>query len=230
MSLINKPTEEEIIRNSIPNRLYNHEFEKGRYFSVVHQDNDGFQIRLASRTMLKVLYIKEKDDIVSFEIIKVVDGKEKQNVNLTKFNFAQLRAFLSFISEIDLKGISQKRLNLSADDNNLDTDTIKTIKTLLSKEGGAEIIETLINEGVISSKDIVNTSFRKRGLQIFKDLLNRKDYWKIYSEENGLTTKSEEKTWQYFFKRMNGFWDMVQIIDTKKSYREKQVFLMSNFS
>lgn len=195
-----KPTEEEVIRNSIPNRLYQHDFGKGRYFSVVHQDSNGFEIQLASRTMMKVLYIKEKDDIVSFEITKLINGLEKQKVSLNNFNFAQLKAFLSFISEIDLKGITEKRLKL-VDDDELDTDTIKTVKTLLSKKGGAELIETLINEGIISSKDIVNTSFRKRGLQIFKDLLNKESYWKIYAEENELKNNSEEKTWQYFFKK-----------------------------
>jgi DNA-binding winged helix-turn-helix (wHTH) protein len=55
------------------------------------------------------------------------------------------------------------------DDQELDTDSIRSVKTLLSKEGGAELVETLINEGFISSKDIVNTSFRKRGVQIFKE-------------------------------------------------------------
>ncbi|MBL0078426.1 MAG: hypothetical protein IPP53_04705 [Bacteroidetes bacterium] len=44
------------------------------------------------------------------------------------------------------------------------------------------MVETLINEGIISSKDIVNTAFRKRGLQIFSDLKNNSEYWKTYAE------------------------------------------------
>lgn len=150
--------------------------------------------------MLKAVYIKEQDDIEGIEIIKLVSDKETQKVSLSKFNFAQLKAFLSFISEIDLKGITEKRLKIS-DDQELDSNTIRSLKTLLSKTGGAEIIEALINDGVISSKDIVNTSFRKRGLQIFTDFKNNPDYWKKYAEENGLNQFSEEKVWQYFLEK-----------------------------
>lgn len=96
------PSEEEVIRNSKPNRLYWHEFEKGRFFQVVHQDEEGMQITLAPRTMLKAVYIKEKDDIEGIEFIKLISGKEKQKISLNKFNLAQIKAFLSLISEIDL--------------------------------------------------------------------------------------------------------------------------------
>lgn len=194
------PTEEDIIMGSFPNRLYSHEFEKGRFFQIVHEDVDGFEIKLAPRTMLKAIYIRDKDDIEGIEIIKVVSGQDTQCVKLSKFNFAQLRAFLSFINEIDLKGITENRLKI-LDDQELDSDTIKSVKTLLSKNGGAEIVETLINEGIITSKDIVNTAFRKRGLQIFKRLISENDYWKVYATENGLSTHSEEKTFQYFFEK-----------------------------
>lgn len=186
MSRINpfKPSEEEIIRTSIPNRLYSHEFEAGRFFQVVHEDENGATIRFAPRTMLKVIYIKDQEDIEGFEIIKLVNETEKERVKLSKFNFAQLKEFLRFISEIDLKGITARRLKI-LDDQELDADSIRSVKTLLSKEGGADLVETLINEGIISSKDIVNTSFRKRGLQIFKNLKDNSEYWKTYADENG---------------------------------------------
>jgi hypothetical protein len=63
-------------------------------------------------------------------------------MKLSKFNFAQLKAFF-FISEIDLKGITERRLKI-LDDQELDSDSIRSVKTLLSKEGGAELVETLI--------------------------------------------------------------------------------------
>jgi hypothetical protein len=202
MSLSNQniTSEEEIISNYKPNRLYWHEFDAGRFFQVVHEDEKGTVLKFASRTMLKIVYIKDQDDIEGFEIIKVVHNKETERIKLSKFNFAQLKAFLSFISEIDLKGITEKRLKI-LDDQELDTDSIRSVKTLLSKKGGAELVETLINEGIISSKDIVNTAFRKRGLQIFSDLKNNSEYWKIYAGANGLKIHSEEKVWQYFFEK-----------------------------
>lgn len=195
-----KPSEEEIIRTSKPNRLYSHEFESGRFFQVVHEDDDSATIRFAPRTMLKIIYIKDQDDIEGFEIIKLVNETEKERVKLSKFNFAQLKEFLRFISEIDLKGITARRLKI-LDDQELDPESIRSVKTLLSKEGGAELVETLINEGIISSKDIVNTSFRIRGVQLFKSLKNIPDYWKTYAAENVLKIHSEEKVWQFFFEK-----------------------------
>jgi hypothetical protein len=195
-----KPLEEEIIKTSKTNRLYSHEFEAGRFFQVVHEDENGATIRFAPRTMLKIIYIKDQDDIEGFEIIKLVNESEKERVKLSKFNFAQLKEFLRFISEIDLKGITSRRLKI-LDDQELDSDSIRSVKTLLSKEGGAELVETLINEGFVSSKDIVNTSFRKRGVQIFKSLKDNPNYWKTYADENGLKKHSEEKVWQYFFEK-----------------------------
>jgi hypothetical protein len=194
-----KPSEEEIIRTSKPNRLYWHEFEKNRFFQVVHQDENGFEIKFAPKTMLKVKYLIDKEDIEGFEIIKV-SSVNTQKVSLSRFNFAQLREFLRFISEIDLKGITAKRMKI-LDDQELDSDSIRSVKTLLSKEGGAELVETLINEGIISSKDIVNTAFRKRGLQYFENLKDAPNYWKKYAAENNISSHSEEKVWQYFFEK-----------------------------
>ena len=65
----------------------------------------------------------------------------------------------------------------------------------------AEIIEKLINEGAITSKDIVNTSFRKKELGVFKMLIDESDYWKTYASENGIKDKKEEKVWQFFLEK-----------------------------
>ncbi len=191
-------TEKEIISNYKPNYLYWHDFKDGRFFQVVHDDEKYTIIKFASKTMLKIVYINDRNDIEGYAIIKTAHDKDTQRVKLSKFNFVQLKAFLSFISEINLKDITENRLRI-LDDQGLDQDTIRSVKTLLSKNGGAELVETLIHEGIISSKDIVNTAFRKKGLQIFKDLKDDLEYWKIYAEQNQLNLNSEEKVWQYFF-------------------------------
>lgn len=194
------PTEEEVIMGSKPNYLYCHDFGKGRFFQVVHEDTEGFIIKLATRTMIKATYIKENEDIEGIEIIKLIDGGEKQKIILSKFNFSQLKHFLSFISETNLKEITERRLKLY-EDQELNSETIELVKKLMSKEGGEELIETLINEGVISSKDIVNTSFRKNGVTIFKKLIEQDKYWEEYAKENNLSLHSEEKIWQFFFEK-----------------------------
>jgi hypothetical protein len=193
--------EQEIISNHKPNHLYSHDFGAGRFFQVVHEDKNSSQIKFAPKTMLKIVYLKEQDDIEGLEIIKLINEKETERVKLSKFNLAQLKVFLSFINEIDLKGINEKRLKIFNDGDELDQDSTKKIKTLLAKEGGQEIIESLIQEGIITSHDIVNTGFRKRGLEIFRNLLDDSEFWKKYAKDLDLNSSSEEKVWQYFFEK-----------------------------
>ena len=195
-----KATEEEIIGNHIPGYLYSHDFGKGRYFQVVHNDENGFEIMVASKTMLKAVYIKDHDDIEGLEIIKIIRDQPTQRISLSKFNLNQMKAFLAFLQEIDLKGITERRLKLS-DEHDLDSQTVLTIKTLLAKEGGAEVVELLVKEGIITSKDVVNTAFRKRELSIFETLLTKPEYWMAYADQNSISDKKEEKVWQYFFSK-----------------------------
>lgn len=193
-------SEEEIILNSKAHMLYSHDFEKGRFFQVVYDEPTGFEVKLAAKTMLKVVYLKEKDDIEGFEIIKVVSGQPKQSLTLSKFNLQQVHAFLTFISKLDLKAISERRLRL-ADDDELDPQTIKRVKTILSKEGGDRIIKALIDEGILTHTDLVNTAYRKHQLDIFHQMLQSPDYWEVYAEENRLNDRKEEKIWQQFFSK-----------------------------
>ncbi|MFS4445443.1 Shedu anti-phage system protein SduA domain-containing protein [Maribacter sp. 2307UL18-2] len=149
--------------------------------------------------MLKAVYIKEKNDIEGIEIIKLIGNIEKQRVKFSKFNLAQLRAFLSFLDQTDLAAISEKRIKIA--DTELTTENIKLIKTLLAKEGGQAVVESVIEEGIITSRDIVNLAFRKRGLGYFKKLLEKPQYWKEYRQLINMPNAKEESTWQAFFER-----------------------------
>lgn len=195
-----EPTEREVIENSKTNRLYSNDFGEGKFFQVVHEDEYSSTIKFAPRTMLKIVYLNEKDDISGFEIVKLISNNETQRVKLNNVNFQQMKDFLSFISEIDLGDVTERRLKIINEEEISDS-TIQSVKTLLSQEGGEKVIETLIDEGIISSKDIVNTSFRKKGVRIFESLLKKNDYWKEYAAENDVSTHSEEKVWQYFFEK-----------------------------
>ncbi len=213
-----KPTEDEIIHNSKTNVLYTTDFKDGKYFQVVFKDETGFGVQIAPRTMFKVLYIKNKDDLTSFEIIKCTkksdkaEFEDKQKVTLSKFNFSQLVAFLKFISELDLKGITEGKILLANEElGELDDETKKKIKTLLSKEDGADLIQELLNNGNITSKDVVNTGYRKEQLEIFRKLLEenyldeyKKSEAQKYINEKNPPIKTEsknEKVWQYFFEQ-----------------------------
>ena len=103
-------TEDDVIQNSKLEHLYNHDFGSGRFFQVVFEDEKEVHIKLASRTLLKVVYLTEKDDLEGLEIIKMVSNSEKQRLKLSKFNLQQLKSFLSFI-EIKISSLINKSFN-----------------------------------------------------------------------------------------------------------------------
>ena len=126
-------SEEDIIINSKTENLYSHDFGRGKYFQVIYQDSNGFEVKIAPRTMFKVVYIKNKDNINSFEIIKLTKKseagvfEEKQRLNLSGFEMAQMSAFSKFISSIDLKSISERKIKLSTSE----TDKLESIVCLV---------------------------------------------------------------------------------------------------
>ena len=148
-------TDEDMILNSKLEHLYNHEFGDGRFFQVVFSDEDETHIKLAARTCLKVVYLKEKDDIEGFEIIKLVSDKEKERVKLSKFNLEQLTCFLEFIKELDFKDVTKRRISLADDELSvLDSETKAKIATLLSGDDGSDVVYELLDKGLITNQDL----------------------------------------------------------------------------
>ena len=193
-------SEEDVIFNSKLEHLYNHEFGDGRFFQAVFSNENETHIKLASRTLLKVVYIKEKDDIEGLEIIKAVSGNDKERVKFSKFNLQQLRCFLDFINSIDLKGVSNRRISLADGELDiLDDETKKKIITLLSGGDGGEIVRELLRKGLITNQDLVNTGYRKQQLEIFSRLLY-KNYLPDYKILIEKPNTKDETAWQYFFK------------------------------
>ncbi|EKT3956474.1 DUF4263 domain-containing protein [Flavobacterium psychrophilum] len=206
-------------------QLYNHpidstNLEKGRFFKVLfNAEESAVNIQLSTQIYMQIVFLPNKDNIESLEIIKLKNGKREERVLFSKFNFQQLELFLQFIKDIDLSTISDRRLKLA--DNSLDIlDDVskKKIATLLSGEEGAKTIQSLLDNGTITSEDIVNTGYRKAQLKIFDRLLKEEHYLQEYKiEESNITnlisefeTKIQktidEKTkdeiaWQYFFNK-----------------------------
>jgi len=192
-------TEEDVISNSRLEHLYNHEFEKGRFFQFVFEDENEVHVKLAPRTLMKVTYIKDHDDIEGLSITKVVSGEDKQNLKFSKFNLQQLQTFLQFINDIDLKGVSERRIQLADDSLDIiDEETKKKILTLLSGSNGSELVEEILDNGVLTDRDIVNTGYRKVQLELFRKLLYE-DYIETYKESIGRANTKDETAWQHFF-------------------------------
>lgn len=194
-------TEDDVINNSRLENLYSHDFGKGRFFQVVFQNEQEAWFKLAPKTMMKVIYLPDNDDIEGIEIVKSVSGEDKQRLSFSKFNFQQLKSFLQFINSLDLKSISDRRIILA--DNSLDVldaDTKKKIATFLSGSDGPEIVKELLDEGLITGQDIVNTGYRKQQLIIFRKLLYE-NYLEDYKTEIGKPNTKNETAWQHFLNK-----------------------------
>jgi hypothetical protein len=195
-----KATEDDVIQNSKLEHLYNHDFGSGRFFQVVFAEDNETHVKLAPRTLMKVVYIREKDDIEGIEIIKEVSGTEKQRIKFSKFDFQQLKSFLSFINSIDLATINDRRIVLA--DNSfdiLDDETKKKIGTLLSGSDGGSLVKDLLDDGLITNQDLVNTGYRKKQLGIFRRLLTEKEFLQEYKDEIGKNNTKDETAWQHYF-------------------------------
>lgn len=196
-------TENDVISNSKLEHLYNHDFGRGRFFQVVFSNDTETHIKLAPRTLMKVVYYRDKDDIDSIEIVKQVSEIDKERIKFSKFNFQQLKCFLHFINSIDLKGVSDRRIVLS--DNSLDIldeETKRKISTLLLGTEGIDIVKKLLNEGLITTQDLVNTGYRKIQLEIFRNLLDE-NYMQEYKVINCNANTKDEVAWQHFFNKNN---------------------------
>jgi hypothetical protein len=198
----NDELENDIINNSWTNYLYNHEFEDGRFFQTVHEeeaDQNGVTFKLASKTLLKVVFLKDKADIEGFEIIKITHGTEKQRIKLSKFNIAQIKVFLSFLCQFDLSAIAEKKLKLHEENDYSKDDVLTKFRDLIGAALSASCFEQYLNDGLFIAKDLVNTGYRKLQLSRFLSLLEESGFWKQYCEEVKIRNDSEEKAWQHFF-------------------------------
>lgn len=216
--MLRNKSRSEIIDNFKLEQLYSHEIEKGRFFKVVFADDDIAEVQLSSKTFMQIKFLPSRNDIEGIDIIKIVGGEERQKISFSKFNLAQLELFLNFINDLDLSTISDRRLKLAENSLDiLDADTKKKISTLLQGDEGAELIQQLLDNEIVTSQDIVNTGYRKNQLKIFYNLLNEEGYLEKYKKEefeiskmlsdgekNGMVINEntkEEITWQYFFNK-----------------------------
>jgi hypothetical protein len=213
-------TKAEIIDNYKLEQLYNHSIENGRFFKVVFANDDELNIQLSTKTYMQIKFLPSRNDIEGLDIIKIVGGKETQKISFSKFNFAQLELFLNFINDLDLSTISERRLKLEENSLDiLDEETKKKISTLLQGNEGAELIQDLLDNEIVTSQDIINTGYRKSQLKIFQKLLEDEHYIKLYKKEeeeiiskmiSDFDTKHKatinentknEIAWQHFFNK-----------------------------
>ena len=215
MQLDPEKSEEEIVDNYRTDTLYTHKFKNdvGKYFTIVSRDEnnipDAVEVEhpypIRNKIKTTFTFIKENNKItqVSFKRFKYYKkegyvAQDEQIVFSFSF-FKQIIDYLKFLSELNLADINERRITLAEDDLPADDETKKKIKTFLLRKDGQQIIEEVLNSGIITSTDIVNIGYRKQQLEIFKKLLEE-DYLLEYKKEIIKNTQiKDELAWQYFF-------------------------------
>lgn len=221
-----EPDEAQIVGNSRPDHLYTHEWSNGagKHLNVVIDEVSGqpqaIDINLdpnaRNRIKVTITFVREHNDIRKIEIKKFKHYKRKgwqpapddetgfghQHVTLRPLTFEKLLAFLRFVAELDIPGITQRRLALAVEGTQaLDQDTKRTLRTFLVRKGGPEVIAELLKTDLIGSQDIVNLGYRKKQLALFQELLSEPDALIAYQQQHALRTDQPESAWQHFFAR-----------------------------
>lgn len=194
---------------------------KGRYVELLTEDKQQYFVvsEKASATLYEtnggrqkiqatVLDAEGKVPVIYISRVNVKTGSVANNgehqICLYPEVAEKLYQFLGKVKSIDYtnpNGFKVSTESLKELNENPVCDSDSYFSALKKDPKCAEIIEKLVNEGAITSKDIVNTSFRKKELSIFKKLIDESDYWKTYATQNSISDTSEEKVWQYFFEK-----------------------------
>jgi hypothetical protein len=217
MQLDPEKSEEEIVDNYRTDTLYTHKFknEAGKYFTIVSRDENNVPdaveaehpYPLRNKIKTTFTFIKDNNKItqVSFKRFKYYKRKgyvaQDEQIVFSFSFFKQIIDYLKLLSELNLADINERRITLAEDDLPADDETKKKIKTFLLRKDGQQIIEELLNSGIITSTDIVNIGYRKKQLEIFDKLLNDPDYIAVYKTENNITDERLEILWQHFFSK-----------------------------
>lgn len=196
--------------------------EDCKYMQSV-SDTNPCEIKISPRIFLEVIYSKKNDDLERFDIVKIYRTKDKDKktkISFSKFNLEHLGKFFEFLKSENLIEITANKLDLSYDDLNKNRHPTKSeCEDFLQTKEGKKIVEEFIKNN-LTDKDIITIGYRKKQLEIFKNLLEQENYWQQYRdaesdifikktkeeqkklENAGLKinkTSKEEVTWQYFF-------------------------------
>ncbi len=76
------------------------------------------------------------------------------------------------------------------------------MRSLLKQPDGLALIDELLRNGSITSRDLVNIGYRKSQLVVFNSLLrDLENAYSAYRTEHGISDSRPEKIWQHFFEK-----------------------------
>lgn len=212
--------EEAAIGNMWTDTIYPHDFRNGagKYFNIITEDGNTtveYSPPYPSRNRIKlsVTFIRGNGEIKEVTLKKFQEFKtrgvarwEEQRwgpddpMSFTHFTFEKLLAFLKLLTELDLANLNERRIALREDGGHpLDAETRAKMSALAQHPDGANLLDQLLRNGAITSRDLVNIGYRKSQLEIFRRLLGEDGFLASYGNEQGLRDPKPEKVWQHFF-------------------------------
>jgi hypothetical protein len=215
--------EEATIGNVRTDAIYLSDFKdgSGKYLNIVTEEDGNTTVEYhppypsRNRIKLSVTFLRARGDIKEVTLKKFKQYKtrgesrwEEQHwgphdpMTFTHFTFEKLLRFLKLLTELDLARLDGRRITLREHvDAGLDDETQAKMRSLLKQPDGLAIVDELLRDGSISSRDLVNIGYRKSQLGIFERLLRGPEDIASYRAEHGITSTQPEKIWQHFFGR-----------------------------
>jgi hypothetical protein len=214
--------EESAIGKYWTDTIYPNSFKNGagKFFTIVTEEDGGSTVEYQppypsrNRVKLVVSFLREGGEIKEVTLKKFkqytsrgVDRWEEQSfgpgepMTFTHFTFEKLLGFLKLLTELDLANLNKRRIALRETiGETIDPETLAKMRSLLSQPDGLAMVEELLRNGSINSRDLVNIGYRKNQLKVFSALLSDPERIASYCGEHGITTTQPEKAWQHFFK------------------------------
>jgi hypothetical protein len=194
-----KPSKEEIIQNSLPDRLYTTQHKKVKFYRVVLKDGDTTTYQASERTQVQLTRKISDGEFEALEIVKLVDGEIRQRIKLPKFTLESICGFLELMRGEGMDTHSHRRSILLEDGVALDKATRESVIETLSGENGTSIVAELLDSGALLEQDLINTGYRRQQLAWFEGMLygSRLEEYKVV--EMNRPTSKDEIAWQHFF-------------------------------
>lgn len=213
--------EEATIGNFWTDTIYPNEFKdgSGKFLNIVAEEDGSttaeYYPPFPSRNRIKLTatFVRASGDIKEVRLKKFKQYTTKgvsrweeqwfgpgEPMTFTHLTFEKLLGFLKLLTELDLANLNQRRIALREEKGlRMDSETATKVRSLLMQEDGQKIVDELLRNGLITSRDIVNIGYRKKQLRVFEDLLRKEGAIADYRSEHAIASNQPERAWQHFF-------------------------------
>jgi hypothetical protein len=174
----------QFLANYLPDKLYTHPGKTGAYATIVGEGEEvigEIDVTVLCKIAVSAFWVHDRSDFDTFKITKLTFHKkylwrEDSHIRVTRFQLAQMKEFLSIISNLNLSEAKKTRLSL-------DNINIGALGALLGRSKGAELIRELAKTPELHH-DIYAVAAKRQALAEF---------------ESKLGTNGPEAEWQEFF-------------------------------